>query len=142
MASSDFKVICGLCQKVCIKQVSYESNICYECSKIRDNLIYGWYIDVSLIYDNYVIEITYFISRRENEGYCSDSYESEIYPLLKIFKETDIHKNHIIDISNPKLAYYEQPGQGVHNGFYDRTITYKITKALVKNKTNSIELDK
>lgn len=149
-----YEVKCEPCRKVYTKRSYYGSNICDECSNIRDKLIYNQMddssdIDVALVYDKYVIQITYSVNKQEHDGYCSDPYEDsesnydeeEIYPLLKVFKETDINKNYTIDLSNPKLAYYKKPKQGHGNGYCNRATTWYITKAQVKNKIDLIKLD-
>lgn len=116
---NDKKENCNICEGKPRKYSWDEVKICSECLKIQialnaDDDYEEKKILEDIIYKDYEMQITYDLTRKEHDGYCSDHGEiternyknTVIYPLLKAFKNSDIDKRGNVSLLNQKLIYY------------------------------------
>ena len=82
-----------------------------------------------------------------HRGYCWDPYDVKelkyskkiTYPLLKIFKKSDINEDNTININNSKLDYYEKLEQII---CCDKCLnTWNLIEAIVIKKVERVILD-
>jgi hypothetical protein len=149
----DIEKICYACHKAFITPEKYIHN-CKACDKIIRGLhtsIYGKSVklDEDMFYPLYDILITYDVEDKTHDGYCSDSGEATIkkrvetirYPLLKLFKTSDMNKNDFsIKSDNHILTSYYMPNIYGDSEKYCHGSYYKVKSAQVVKK-ETIELD-
>lgn len=102
------------------------------------------------IYSDYCIIITYNVKKTYHDGYYCDVDHGDdinemecqierIYSLLKIFEESDLIDNVMIDTSNKKLSVYNIPFSPHKYGYCHIGLTHNIIKANVYRQYNQIK---
>jgi|APSaa5957512576_1039674.scaffolds.fasta_scaffold72899_1 hypothetical protein len=77
-----------------------------------------------MVYPNLMLKITWETETTEHDGYCSDSGEhhtttdkkTDIYPLGKMFKKSDVDLAGNVNTSNGKLNIYQRRNVGCGQG--------------------------
>jgi len=134
------------------------STICISCRNLttfRENIFKVAFTVEKMpeslpVYPEYMVSVTYDIKSTTHSGYCSDHYDSDItesnstetvlLPLFKVFKKSDITFDNTI--TNKKLLYkYYEPIHGYICNCGDSGTTYNIVSATVIKKSDMIQLD-
>lgn len=150
-------VNCSSCNTTFLAKSEW-STICISCKNLttfRENIFKVAFtvekMPVSLpVYSEYMIRITYDIKSTTHSGYCSDHYDSDItesnstetvlLPLFKVFKKSDITFDNTI--TNEKLLYkYYEPIHGYICNCGDSDTKYDIVSAKVIKNSDMIQLD-
>lgn len=93
-----YKKTCNLCHKSYSSQYEF-SSVCNECNDIRDYIQNPSRTKTSPpVYPNLELVVIYEVTKKSHCGWCSDPgngdtetlYETHVYPLLKLFKKSDI----------------------------------------------------
>ena len=124
------------------------SEMCPPCVNIREMLMNG--VGNVPVYDDYLLIVQYNVTKTDHEGYCSDPGDSQIttkikvkrYPLLKLFKKSDVNIDNSIDVGNKTLRHYRLDNKSHGNGYCNKLrASYDIISAVVILKSNVVVLD-
>ena len=100
------------------------------------------------VYRNYKLVITYDVTQEDHCGYCSDPYDDYVtnssitytYPLLRIFKKSDIKDDNTIDLYCPHLTRYIKKSEPHGNGYCGKKTTYRMVRAhIIKNISDGLD---
>jgi hypothetical protein len=151
-------IVCSVCNDTFQTRTYSESCWCASCTTIHSQLMKCMNLMTNMpssipIYSDYYIRITYLITQKQHDGYCSDtdyqdvtsidSVEKFIFPLIKQIKQTDIDPvtGQIQSLfSNPWMKLYQiDPDSTCYCDNGERTFT--IQTAQVVERPSLIKLD-